>query len=242
VAIIGTAQRTEAIPRATVKLTDIRVSTLGPWAAATVSVHSPTVSQVSDDTFYRGPHGWIDTASADFNGPETPSAVEDELGLNGSGRSVWLEIAVLVGWFLALCGSVDVLLQPRSAFQKTGGTKLRWLLIEFAGAIPLVGVLAWAVYAVAIRPGLVGAGGRPPRKLLKSLLKALASGAGSGGGPRRQPVRSTPTSAAHSHAPYERPGPKEVTCPKCNGNRVFGCSICSNRGYTVESSPTSGEI
>jgi len=68
-----------------------------------------------------------------------------------------------VCWFFGLAGVIDVLLQPRRAFKAEGHAKLLWFVIEAMGVV-LVGIFTWAAYALFIRPSVVRAGGRPPRK------------------------------------------------------------------------------
>jgi hypothetical protein len=40
---------------------------------------------------------------------------------------------IIVSWFLGLCGTFDVLTQPRRAFREAEHSKIKWLGIEVMG-------------------------------------------------------------------------------------------------------------
>jgi hypothetical protein len=226
-AIVRTADVTDGGAGYTVTLADIRVSTVGPWAAATATIRTKASVQVEEDTFYRGRRGWIDTGSAAFKSREIPSAVQDDLGLNGSGSgNLLVNIAVALGWLLALCGLVDVLLQPSGPFGATQRRKRDWLLIELLGAIPFAGYLTWGFYAARVRPALVGAGGRRPRAVLRAIGNAIASWERRAKGPPTPPTRPV-RSHEHTHQPFEPERPSTKPCGGCGGSGRLTCFSCN---------------
>jgi hypothetical protein len=133
-----------------------------------------------------------------------------------------LEIYLAVCWFFGLAGVVDVLFQPRGPFRSAGHSKLRWLLIELVG-LPLVGIFTWAWYAIKIRPGVVRAGGRPPRTFINDVLSPQRI---DGSGSRSPaPIRQTGTDGTQT---YQGPGVKP--CPSCGATGKRPCLRCGNRG------------
>jgi hypothetical protein len=214
---------------------DIRVSTVAPWAVATVTFYQKGVSQPVQavvSTFHRDHGRWTDASSVNTPDRVVPKAVQEDLGLTGSGSNFfegpYVVIYLLACWFFGLAGVIDVVLQPRRAFRAAGHSKLRWFLIEVVGVL-LVGVFTWALYAIWIRPRVVRAGGRPPRQLLKALAASSAAD-NSAASSRRQ------DQANRAHKPYSPPPGK---CPNCDGTgRVkLNCSHCGNRGQVPQPNP-----
>jgi hypothetical protein len=218
--ITRAAQSADGSDQQTVRVSGIRVSTVGPWATAAVAIYrrgSARVEQAEQDTFYKDHGSWIDTASASAPNIAMPSADEKNLGLassefGGSGFQIYL----LACWFLGLAGIVDVLLQPARAFDNTGRSKLKWLMIETLGA-PLTGIFTWAYYAVRVRPQLVAAGGRRPRRALRGFLDILAKA-------------NTESRSRPSNTPNHPPQRFSMACSSCAGNGSQPCGSCGGTG------------
>jgi hypothetical protein len=222
-AIVRAARRTEAAPGVKVRVADVRVSTAGPWAVATVTLVYPASSQEQEEHFRRAGARWIDTQR------EMPLADQRSLGLAKSAFWRDFEIYLLVGWALALACVVDVLRQPRRAFAATGRSKLRWLLIELLGGV-LLGVFTWGWYAFAVRPGLVRAGGAR-RWLVLAPLRFLAALASPG---QHTPDGRKPPPKAYTPAPAD--APREASrerCPHCHGTTQRSCHGCGGSGVAV---------
>lgn len=142
--------------------------------------------------------------------------------------STYVHIYLWACWFFGLAGTVDVLLQPRSAFQATGRSKLAWFLIQLIGTV-LVGIFTWAYYAIRIRPGLVRAGGRPPRQVLRAMF---ASSADPGS---RSKERQTTDG---TRPPNSR---QRQTCSACGGRGRTSCAACGGKGQLYQHNPTAGQ-
>jgi hypothetical protein len=95
-----------------VRVSDIRVSTAGPWATAIVTIFQrkfprhPEMSAV--ESFYRDDGRWLDTANANTPERNPPRAVQADLGLQpnspkgGSGLSTAAIIAIVLGAVLLI--------------------------------------------------------------------------------------------------------------------------------------------
>jgi hypothetical protein len=175
-AIARAAVREYAMGQLVVRTHDVRISTVGPWAAADVEIHrrgQSFVEQAVAATFYHAHGRWIVSDGIAAHDRAPSRAVERDLGLDASRSDLnWLTAYWLVCWFFGLAAIWDVLLQPPRAFRDAGHGKLRWLLVELLGA-PFVGVFTWGWYAIRIRPAVVAAGGRPARTGLKAFLKGV---------------------------------------------------------------------
>ena len=163
--ITQTAVMTEGSPTQTVRVSAIRVSSVGPWATATVGIYlHGGLEQEIAEKFYETHGRWIDLASANAPAVSMPLKVEQELGLAASPNRLqtYLEIYLFACWFFGLCGTIDALLQPPSAFRAVKRSKLKWIAIELAGT-PLVGIFTYGYYVIKVRPALKRSGGRRPR-------------------------------------------------------------------------------
>lgn len=238
-AIIAAAVSADGSPQQRVRVSDVRISTDGPWAAASVSIYrrgSSQLEQAEEDTFYRVHGSWIDMASADAPNIAMPAAVERDLGLaNSEFGGTYFKVYLILCWLLGLGAIWDVLLQPRSAFKQARHSKLRWLAIELLGVVP-AGIFTWGYYAIRIRPGVVRAGGRPPRTILKALLRGLSAlvpdpGTPVGGPPARTPTRSPPVQ-------WDSKPKSERDCTSCGGKGKHMCNHCQGRGFRYEKDPT----
>jgi len=114
-----------------VHVRDIRVSGVGPWAAAVVTIYhrgTSRVEQAEQDTFYKAHGSWVDTASAGTPDLEMPLADERDLGLadsSGSGPLAF-RIYLYVCWFFGLqpygtcCSSRGERFAPRGTPRRAG--------------------------------------------------------------------------------------------------------------------------
>lgn len=84
-AITRAAVKTDGSPTQRVRVSQIVVSTAGPWATATVSLYlkrDPTTPEmVSEETFYRSHGEWLDTNNAKTPERTPPDAVVQDLSL-----------------------------------------------------------------------------------------------------------------------------------------------------------------
>jgi predicted RNA-binding Zn-ribbon protein involved in translation (DUF1610 family) len=225
-AIIAAARRTEGGEGVKVKVKDIRISTAGPWAVATVTIVLPASTQEQEEHFRRTAGRWTDTLR------EMPLADQRNLGLADAAFWGYFEIYLLVGWAFALASVVDVLMQPAAAFAAVGRSKWRWLLIELLGGV-LAGVFTWAWYAFAVRPGVVRAGGRRGWLAVAvpvAVLRFLGSLGGGSGGSGGQRSRRPPERFEMPSTPAESPASR-LPCTQCGGSRMLACLECR---YTAD--------
>lgn len=119
-AITRAAVATDGGPFLLIRVSDIRVSTAGPWATANVATYQRKYPKhpemVAEESFYRFDGRWLDTNNANTPERNPPAAVVADLGLPSNanphhGASHVILIAVLsVLGFLLLCGVIgDVL-------------------------------------------------------------------------------------------------------------------------------------
>lgn len=134
----------------------------------------------------------------------------------------YVRIYIYLCWFFGVAGVIDVLMQPRRAFRAAGHSKLRWLLIEVVGVV-VVGIFTWAFYAIKIRPSVVRAGGRPPRKWLRS----FAGNVGSSSTTSTASRRTEPPPGSGSFQPKSL---KRIPCSPCGGVGRTTCHLCGNTG------------
>jgi hypothetical protein len=226
-AIERAARRAYGGPPFRVTVSKVAVSSAGPWATGVVALHrsgEPHPSQMIQETFYHR-HGspWVAGFSTAMPDREMPSAIRQELGLASSTSllSILVPIYLIVCWFFGLVGTVDVALQPRSAFQAVGRSKLRWFAIELLGGV-LFGIFTWAWYAIRVRPALVRAGGRPPRKLLNAWLEL-----------RREAAARRPSTPAAPPGAAGKGFEPATTCRQCGGSGQVDrprCMRCGGSG------------
>lgn len=245
--ITQTAVMTEGSPTQTVRVSAIRVSSVGPWATATVGIYlHGQLEQEMAEKFYESHGDWIDLASANAPAVAMPLSVEQDLGLAATSNPLQtgLEIYLFACWFFGLAAIWDVLLQPSKAFREAGHSKRNWLLVEVLGAT-VVGVFTWAYYAARIRPAVVRAGGRRPRTLLKvflGVIKAAAEGFASAvPNTRSEPPRGGSGQSDPFNSPSE---PQSMPCGHCGarrgwwapnpdspGNQIWvTCPACGGKG------------
>jgi hypothetical protein len=227
-----------------VRVKEVEISTVGPWAAATVTIYrrgTKFVEQSEEDTFVRVHGSWVDAASPSVADLNIPSSDERNLNLttsSSSSTSPYVVIYLLASWFFGLAGIWDVLLQPRRAFGAVERSKLKWLGIEVIGA-PLTGIFTWAYYAIRIRPALVRAGGRRARTGLRAFLGGLGKmleGGGGGGSSGRAHTASAVAPVGGGTKPaaplsFETAGPQTRPCNQegCHAGRIR-CTTCSGTG------------
>lgn len=244
-AVVRAARRADADRSQRIRVHDIRISTVGPWATADVELYrrgSSRVEQAEVDIFDRVHGAWLDDASS--NAPATSMPPEDERNLELNGPppfgGVYFQVYLLLGWLVGLAGLFDVALQPRAAFSGAGHSKWRWLLIELVGLLP-AGLFTWAVYALTIRPKVVRSGGRRPRKILRGLLEVMSEAARSdtsGGTQTGQAPPNSQPDPSHSQQfdPWRAPalpsGPRR--CPAaCTPPGRAPCPECGRSGKVV---------
>jgi hypothetical protein len=142
-------------------------------------------------------------------------------------ESPYLIAFIIVSWFLGLCGSFDVLSQPKAAFQIAGHSKRLWLAIEILGTLlSYTGIITWLVYSIWIRPSLVRAGGRR-RKFFAAIFRALATPATQSSSSARS-ARASNWAAPTTYNMFEsKPVEK---CGSCGGSGKQTCFACQGRG------------
>lgn len=220
-------------------MSDVRIATDGPWAAASVSIYrlgSSQLEQAEEDTFYQAHGSWIDMASANAPDIVMSAAVERNLSLTSSEfGGTYFKVYLILGWLLGFGAIWDVLLQPRPAFKEAGHSKLRWLAIELLGVVP-AGIFALGYYAIRIRPGVVRAGGRPPRTMLKALLRGLNALVPEPGTPRGSTPARTPTGSPPAQWGLKTKGRERLHILRRQRKTI--CSHCQGRGHRYEQDPS----
>jgi hypothetical protein len=128
---------------------------------------------------------------------------------------------IIVSWFFGLCALYDVMRQPNPAFLAAGHSKRTWILIEVIGTLlSFTGIATWVVYSIRIRPSVVKAGGRRPRKrvFLRTFFGELATSK-----PRAGTARERDGATSYAAATKE-------TCSSCRGRGQQPCFTCQGRG------------
>lgn len=139
------------------------------------------------------------------------------------------EIAVLVGWAIAVWALCSVLFSHPSKFSNLGRSKWRWFFIELTAFTPYFGFIAVLFYVVKVRVHF------PPRTSQPGRARPTGSG-GTVGSPGRSPASSSsPRSSWSSNwaAPTTNNtiGSKPVErCGSCNGSGKQTCFSCQGRG------------
>jgi hypothetical protein len=139
------------------------------------------------------------------------------------------DVFIWLGWFFGLCGIFGVLRQPKAAFVATDHSKLQWFFIEFFGTVILLGVFVWLAFAIAIRPGLIKAGGK--RRLWVGALRGL-----------NEVILESQTASRSRPAPKQFdsssawiPAPAPEDCPNCAGSNWgqgrIACHYCNGVGF-----------
>lgn len=132
------------------------------------------------------------------------------------------EIAVLVGWAIAVWALCSVLFSDSSNFSNLGRSKGRWFLIELAAFVPYVGFIAVLFYVFKVRVHF------PPRERQPRPARNYGSGGGTGGSSGRGSSR-TPnwgSSAGNNSAGSKPP----ENCGSCGGSGKETCFACQGRG------------
>jgi hypothetical protein len=142
-------------------------------------------------------------------------------------ESPYLIAFIIVSWFLGLCGTFDVLFQPKTAFHSAGHSKRLWLTIEIVGTLlSYTGIITWLLYSIWIRPSVVRAGGRR-RKFFAAIFGALSTSAAQSSSSARSSQASNlaapTTSNTMGNKPVER-------CGSCSGSGKQTCFACQGRG------------
>jgi hypothetical protein len=73
---------------------------------------------------------------------------------NGVFGSGWFALYLLFSWLFGLVGTISALLQPRTAYESIGRSKLRWVLIELVGLVLALGLFTWIAFRVSVRDDL----------------------------------------------------------------------------------------
>jgi hypothetical protein len=123
------------------------------------------------------------------------------------------EIAVLVGWAIAIWALCSVLFSDSAKFSNLGRSKSRWFLIELTAFIPYFGFIAVLFYVFQVRVHF------PPRPNQPSRP---------GPAPGRGTADRTGNRGAPPTSPPWTPPPKQK-CTTCQGGTV-ACTGCSG-GY-----------
>jgi hypothetical protein len=113
------------------------------------------------------------------------------------------EIAVLVGWAIAIWALCSVLFSDPAKFSSLGRSKRRWFLIELAAFIPYFGFIAVLFYVFKVRVHF------PPRE---------------------KSSRPAPRSTSDSSSPQGRM--RWEPCPTCGAKGFKSCPACGGRRYT----------
>ena len=122
------------------------------------------------------------------------------------------QIAVLVGWALALWMLGSVLSSESTNFSNLGRSKLKWFLLSLAAFIPYFGFIAVLFYVFKVRVHF------PPKPARQSFSR------GASGPSHSSPGHPTGSTGSTYSSPAPRP-----TCTSCSGGKVR-CYGCSN-GY-----------
>jgi hypothetical protein len=226
-AITAAGVETAGSPTQRVKVTNIEVSDSGRWAVADVSLYlNGELEMAAQDMFYRRGAAWLDTANANTPERTIPADVERELGLaESSFGGIYFEIYLFACWFFGLAALFDVALQPSAAFARAGRSKTKWFALVLVFFVVL-GVFVWAYYAARIRPAVVRAGGRPPRKLLRDALDYMFTSRR-----KKQPIDDLPPVDKPPRAYEPPPGPEIKNCDPCSGSGRQQCISCGGAGY-----------
>ena len=120
----------------------------------------------------------------------------------------YYEIAVLVGWAIAIWAFCSVLFSDPAKFSNLGRSKGRWFLIELTAFIPYFGFIAVLFYVFKVRVHF------PPRPKQPSRPRP-APGGGTAGRNSSTRVPAKPP----SYTP-----PQRQKCGSCGGSGYKACS------------------
>jgi hypothetical protein len=142
-------------------------------------------------------------------------------------ESPYLIAFIIVSWFLGLCGTINVLFQPKAAFRSAGHSKRVWLAVEVLGTLlSYTGIITWLLYSIWIRPSVVRAGGRRGN-LLTAIFGAMSSSAAQS----TSSARSSRASNWAAPTTNNTAGSKPVErCGSCSGSGKQPCFACQGRG------------
>jgi hypothetical protein len=136
-AIERAARRDQAYRQYPIKVavSDIEVSTVGPWATAAVVVRAKenaAVLQELQEVYHRAQRGWIGSENPHISNHEIPAKVKRDLGFSspsGSSELLWVKIVVWVvmafgalvilagiAWLLSLVGGQGTTYSPPARF------------------------------------------------------------------------------------------------------------------------------
>lgn len=112
-AIERAARRDQAYRQYPIKVTisDIEVSTVGPWATAAVVVQAKknsAVLQELQEVYYRARRGWVGSEDPRFSSRVMPAKAERDLGLSPRGTSELLWVKIVV-WVVMGLGAAAIL-------------------------------------------------------------------------------------------------------------------------------------
>jgi hypothetical protein len=128
------------------------------------------------------------------------------------------EIAVLVGWAIAIWAICSVLFSESAKFSNLGTSKGRWFLIELLAFIPYVGIIAVLFYIFKVR---VRFPPRPKQPRQPYQPPSGPAGGSTGGGWNR---------GAPAPAPKRWEPPQKQKCGCGNGTVPCGCG----NGYVTQ--------
>jgi hypothetical protein len=131
------------------------------------------------------------------------------------------EIAVLVGWAIAIWAICSVLFSESAKFSNLGTSKGRWFLIGLLAFIPYFGIIAVLFYVFKVR---VHFPPRPKQPRQPHQPPSGPAGGNAGGGWNR---------SAHP-GPQRWEPPKKVKCTCGNGTVPCGCGNGYQPGSRTE--------
>jgi hypothetical protein len=131
------------------------------------------------------------------------------------------QIAVLVGWAIAVWAMCSVLFSESAKFSKLGTSKGRWLLIAVLAFVPYFGIIAVLFYVFKVRVHF------PPRqKQPRPPRQPYQAPSGPAGGNRNR--------ANSPFTPNKWEPPKKVRCTCGNGTVPCGCGNGYQPGSRTE--------
>jgi hypothetical protein len=124
-AIERAARRDQAYRQYPIKVTvsDIKISTVGPWATAAVVVRAKknsAVLQELQEVYYRARRGWVASEAPYLSSRVVPAKVERDLGLSPQGTSELLWVKILV-WVVMALGATAILAGLAWLLSRGGG-------------------------------------------------------------------------------------------------------------------------
>jgi hypothetical protein len=239
------------VPGTNVTVRNVRVSTAGPWALASVTVTAKATGEQAGgpEAFRRIDGTWTDVGF--FNEEPAsmlPKAVAKDLGvpyrpsnergsssstsgnrsasgssgfLHGATFHVLLGIEICVSWLVGIFFMLSAWLRLPSDFKRVGRSKLTWMAITALGLIPFVGFIPALVYYFRVYRHLLYWDRVDHPPRPKPVKRAPSRSAGS----------SVPTGSRRpsQQSPSQQPREKQRCGGGCSQGKV-NCTGCSG-GY-----------